>query len=178
MRSKLFALIAVVLLVGPMSANAVPLVWNLQGVTFDDGGTATGSFVYDADTLTYSAINIQTTGNLSFTYTTADLLGYAKFGFDVATGSFVGAGALQLITVSDLTDAGGTIAIGQQNSLMTPWETTYAVNPLGGVQLNYTSPPFRAITAGYVSAVPEPATFTLLGIGLLSVSFMWRRKSN
>ena len=30
-------------------------------MTFDDGGTASGSFVYDAVTNTYSAINVTTT---------------------------------------------------------------------------------------------------------------------
>jgi hypothetical protein len=44
-----------------ISANAAPVVWNLSGVTFEDGGTASGSFTYDADTTTYSAISISTT---------------------------------------------------------------------------------------------------------------------
>jgi hypothetical protein len=175
MRSNIWVMIVVVLLAGSMSANAVPLVWNLQGVTFDDGGTATGSFVYDANTSTYSAINIQTTGNLSFTYTTSGLIGGGPFALAVTTGSFVGAGFLQLIAVSGLTDAGGTIAIGQQNGLA-PWETTYVMGALGGIMLDYNSPPFRSITAGYVTSVPEPATFKLLGFGLLGVGFMWRRK--
>ena len=33
-------------------ASANPILWSLAGVTFDDGGTAYGSFVYDADTNT------------------------------------------------------------------------------------------------------------------------------
>lgn len=177
MRSKILGVVAMAFLAGPMSARAVPLMWNLQGVTFDDGGTATGSFVYDADTQTYSAINIQTTGNLAFTYTAGDLIGWAKSGFSVATGSFVGAGFLDLMMVSDLTDAGGTVAIGPNGVFTAPFETTYEANPLGGgVQLNYTSPPFRYISTGYVTSVPEPATFSLFGFGLLSIGFMWRRK--
>ncbi len=44
-----------------ISANATPVVWNLSGVTFDDGGTASGSFTYDVDTGAYSAISINTT---------------------------------------------------------------------------------------------------------------------
>src|SRR6185436_1870527 len=31
-------------------AMAIPVTWTMSGVTFDDGGTASGSFVYDADT--------------------------------------------------------------------------------------------------------------------------------
>ena len=44
-----------------ISGYAVPVVWTLNGVTFDDGGTASGSFTYDAGTDTYSAISMSTT---------------------------------------------------------------------------------------------------------------------
>ena len=44
-----------------LSVHAAPLVWYLSGFTFTDGGTASGSFTYDADTGTYSAISITTT---------------------------------------------------------------------------------------------------------------------
>ncbi len=43
------------------TANAVPIKWTLIDIVFDDGGTATGSFVYDAETDTYSNIRISTT---------------------------------------------------------------------------------------------------------------------
>jgi hypothetical protein len=43
------------------TASAVPVTWNLLQVQFQDGGTASGSFVYDADTNTYSNVNITTT---------------------------------------------------------------------------------------------------------------------
>lgn len=42
-------------------ANAAPIQWTLQGTTFDDGGTASGSFVYDADSDTYSNVQLKTT---------------------------------------------------------------------------------------------------------------------
>jgi uncharacterized repeat protein (TIGR01451 family) len=46
----------------PAVANAVPLTYNLSGVTFSDGGTASGSFQYDAVTNAYSNVNIMTAG--------------------------------------------------------------------------------------------------------------------
>ncbi|QMV74453.1 IPTL-CTERM sorting domain-containing protein [Comamonas piscis] len=43
------------------TANAVPMQWTVSETTFDDGGTVTGSFVYDADTNIYSNIRLRTT---------------------------------------------------------------------------------------------------------------------
>src|SRR5260370_7191267 len=42
-------------------ANAAPVAYTLSGVTLSDGGTASGSFSYDAAANTYSNINIVTT---------------------------------------------------------------------------------------------------------------------
>jgi len=42
-------------------ALAVPLTWTISNAAFGDGGTASGTFVYDADTNTFSNINITTT---------------------------------------------------------------------------------------------------------------------
>lgn len=60
---KLFASAAIALsfLAFTVSANAAPIQWTLTDVAFDDGGTATGSFVHDADSNTYSNILLKTT---------------------------------------------------------------------------------------------------------------------
>ena len=44
-----------------VSASAAPLLWTLSGVTFADGGTASGSYIYDATTNTYSSVHVITT---------------------------------------------------------------------------------------------------------------------
>ncbi len=44
-----------------------PRTWYLDNVTFDDGGQATGSFVYDSVTNTYSNMNIDVTPGSTFT---------------------------------------------------------------------------------------------------------------
>jgi hypothetical protein len=41
--------------------SATPLHWQLNGVTFEDGGRAFGGFDYDSSTSTHSNINITTT---------------------------------------------------------------------------------------------------------------------
>ena len=60
---KLFASVALALGVFGLAptALAVPIEWTLADVTFDDGGTASGSFVHEADTGVYSNVRIVTT---------------------------------------------------------------------------------------------------------------------
>ena len=38
---------------------AIPVVWTVQNVTFNDGGTAIGSFTFDADNVSFSIIKGQ-----------------------------------------------------------------------------------------------------------------------
>jgi hypothetical protein len=45
-------------LTGP--AAAIPVTWELENAVFSSGRTATGSFVFDPDTDTYSSIDIDT----------------------------------------------------------------------------------------------------------------------
>lgn len=44
----------------PACAMASPILWTFNNVTFIDGGTMTGSFVYDPDTSTESDVDIYT----------------------------------------------------------------------------------------------------------------------
>ena len=44
-----------------VTAFSAPVTWYLQNVAFDDGATASGSFVYDADTGNYSNVQSTTT---------------------------------------------------------------------------------------------------------------------
>src|SRR5262245_37663950 len=46
------------------NANAVPLTWTLNNATFTDGGMATGSYMFDADTAAFSNISITTSGGV------------------------------------------------------------------------------------------------------------------
>jgi hypothetical protein len=50
-----------------VSASAVPINWVLSGVTLDDGGTVSGSFVYDVTTNSFATVNITTTNGSSRT---------------------------------------------------------------------------------------------------------------
>jgi hypothetical protein len=56
-------------------AQAAALHWTLNNIPFDDDGTATGGFDFDADTSTYSNFNVTTTSGIAiipqFTYNAA-----------------------------------------------------------------------------------------------------------
>ena len=56
---KTFAAMAIFIV--SVGVSAVPVVRTLNNVTFNDGGTATGSFSFDAATNTFSNVSIATT---------------------------------------------------------------------------------------------------------------------
>ena len=64
LRATICAL-GLILALGATESRAAPLEWTLLDATFDDGGVAFGSFVFDADTNTYSDISITTTAGTS-----------------------------------------------------------------------------------------------------------------
>ena len=97
-------------------ASAVPVLWTLANVSFtagSGGGTATGSFVFDADTNTYSAIDIVTTafGSLPASHfvATHPLASAVTMVFLTGTPSnLTGVRLLLLQPSSALSNAGGT----------------------------------------------------------------------
>src|SRR5262245_37165021 len=59
------------------SASAVPLTWTLMDAVFNDGGTAMGTFTYDAGTNVYLNFDISVAGGTvasfpSITYTSGN----------------------------------------------------------------------------------------------------------
>jgi hypothetical protein len=172
---KLKFLAAPLLVLAGVSAQATPLTWTLTGVSFADGATASGSFVFDASINTYLSWNITTTattppnanGGLSEfmggkTYTTNILTDASSNHFGNASGlavKDVPGNKFGLVYQHNLTNAGGVVAL---------WSVSegYEINGFKS----------RSITAGSVTAaVPEPGTYAMLLAGLVLVGWARRR---
>jgi hypothetical protein len=64
---RLLALLAVVgSLALARSSDATPMRFTLTGVTFNDGSTATGSFIFNPSNQTYGTFNVITSSSLSY----------------------------------------------------------------------------------------------------------------
>jgi len=116
-RKAFFAAFVICLL--PLTVSAAPVLWTFSGATFSDGGTASGSFVYDADTNTYSSVNVTTTAG-SVLLTGANLLyvapGLPASSADVLTvasssANLTGVRGLSLSFSPALSDLGGTVSL-------------------------------------------------------------------
>jgi len=146
------ALLALLFVAG--GTHAMPVTWTLQNVTFDDGGTASGWFVYDADTPQAPTIEFSISvsgGNTQIfppiTYDSSNASMYVGEGGtgDAGTVFSLNDASLRQIripAVSPLTDAGGTLA----------------VNIAGrGAAECYNCGPFRAYTGGNLVGTAAPA---------------------
>ena len=148
-------------------ASAAPVVWTLSGVTFSDGGTASGSFIFDADTNTYSSINVTTTSGSvrsGATYLFQNGGGAGALGMVTASGNLTGTPDLALSFSSSLTNAGGSRTLAGFEATCQVAACSSQVAPL------------RNVTAGSIQSAPAPVPLpptvilTLAGVGLMGLN--------
>lgn len=171
-------------------ANAGLVQWTLTNVQFEDGGTASGSYVFDASTNTFSRISVSTTGSeaapaASFSNTCdgstcvavspnpAQILIFSP----ADTSDMTGKQVLLLDLQSTMTDAGGTIAINpaaqptialQSKAFSTICADASCSNPGSMRFISSGEVVGRAFVAPAASATPVPA-MAPWGLALLSL---------
>ncbi len=162
----------------PLAATAIPVHWTVEGVVFEDGGTASGSFTYDADFNLYSSISLDTTdgawlsGN-SYHATAAYLFGHIGVVFVPTPGSDVaGTQFLQLGFTIPLSNAGGLVPLGENHP---PTGAAVVEGFCNGLYCQPVTGPMRyAVQNGTATGVvvPVPSGLWLLGsaLGLLKIS--------
>jgi hypothetical protein len=172
MRAKFFvaALLAA-------SASAIPakatttLAWTLSGVTFDDGGTATGTFTTDSTNGNLVSYDLFTTAGLSLGAFHYDATTSEKNGDNFFTpNSFLisdtnGARYIDLAFVNPLTSGGVDALVIGQNS--------FELINFGAI---------RNVTAGFATtsvtaSVPEPLSWALMVVGFGLVGVAARRRT-
>jgi PEP-CTERM motif len=178
------------LLLAPASSFAIPVLWSLDG-TFYRGGGASGSFVYDADTQTFSDVALLSfgspSGGLAFTNFAAQTHSGLIFFQPGASSNDAQTIALELngVFFSSLTNAGGLVTVNPSTNTgyfaeFSCGGVDICTNGWGSAVSNwYMGPDANNLLTGTVlgnTSVSEPGTLALLGAGCFAMFVMTRRR--
>lgn len=155
---------------------ATVLTWSLDDVRLSDGGIATGSFAFDADTGAFSAIAVTTTAGSAFAGASYNAIAptpaSTATGWYLVTkqGDLTGTPLLALSLFGGLlTDLGGSIPLDVG---------TAAEYSCSDASCAYASP-LRTVISGEIAAipqvgsgVPETSTWVMLLSGLGALGFV------
>ena len=166
--------IAVLFLAGALAIQATMVTWTLANAQFSDGGTATGSFVYDAASQTVLSYSILASGGNEVTFPAFLFQNGVGLNRDVVVDPaldvlwfrtwYIGFGTylhLVLTPLAGLTDAGGTVNLDLTNLRL---GECYNCNPWRGFVSG------QMVGTPGATAIPEPATG---GAVLLALGALW-----
>jgi PEP-CTERM motif len=181
LRGLVGAAVLLIFLCGPSIASADGVTWDLTDVTLAGGGTASGSFVYDAATNTLSDVDITTSAGTLFTGAT-----YLAANPGWGSGSYLGSTFYQLVFVPNPTlSAVGTPLLILYSTpagfpdLPSGSELTLAAGSgeytCGNAACSVVGSEIRSLQ-GDVVATPEPSSVLLLGLGLVGLMMIGKRK--
>lgn len=170
------------------TAIAAPIKWELQNVVFDDGGSASGSFLFDADTETFSNLNLTTTqgsvlGGNTYEFSGPWASSKAIDSYSAMTShDLTGEGGLFLILDTAMTNLGGTLSARGWDG--TAWNSNlgagfWAEGICADAKCNDYSAG-RQLTSGQITTlpVPLPAGGVFLLTGIFGMAALRRRKTN
>jgi hypothetical protein len=172
-----FAALLAPLVLAATAAQALPVQWVLTDVEFDDGATATGSFIYDALADSFSAVSVATAGGvLPDTAYAAVLFGGAWDALLVADplADLTGETALQLVFQQPLTAAGGFVDLTAVNPFFSSFELVCFDGDCIAADIARTM-----VAGGLVGTViPVPAAWLFMasGLGVFAALRRWRRR--
>jgi hypothetical protein len=143
-------------------ASASPLTWTLDGVTYEDGATASGYFVIETTTGDMLSWDITTAAGTLGAYH-YDSASSSLFGRDMfsANSYVIASNAIDLnpyvnLSFASALTAAGTVNFNHSADFDGSWECDNCAT-------------LRFLTAGSVTAVPEPAPVALFGIALAAL---------
>ena len=152
-----------------LSAFAAPVTWTLSPVSLGDGGTASGSYTYDAATNTFSGIDITTTGGSTrsggvYSFPSSVANASAADFLSLALPVDVGVTArFDMFLSAPMTDAGGTLSGSIEEFTCINADCSFTTGTEPGLGLR------EADTVVTTSAVPEPNAMPMLGLALLAL---------
>ena len=145
------------------TALAAPLSWTLSNVSFEDGGILTGTFSTDTSTGAILSFDLTSSGGTTLT----------SFNYNNANSHSIAGPHFPDSYLIIASDQSRYVNLDFDHLLTTAGSFNVNVGLASYECMNCS--PYRVVTAGSVTAIPEPATYALLLVGL-ACSVLWARR--
>ena len=163
----------------PLPSFASTIVWTLDGVTFEDGGTASGTFAVESTTGAVTSFNISTTAGTILdgaTYAPGNYFAFDNFfspnSFAIAADNLLALPFINFAFLNAMNSAGTNLL---QVDFDLPGDQVAFECSDNTCEVSRFATGGSAI--GVVEAIPEPSTWAMLILGFAGLGFLsYRRK--